>query len=80
MKMKNDFVLVREVSTEKTTPSGILLPPEKWKRKAVVVKTCEGSPLQEGDLVLRNVGRGTTIQVGDEELEAIHQDWIMAIL
>lgn len=80
MKMKNSYVLVREVSVETTSPAGLLLPEEKWKRKAVVVKAEEGSAVKEGDLVLRNVGRGTPIQVDGEELETIHQDWIMAIL
>ena len=80
LKMKNDFFLVRELQEEEKTTGGIYLP-EKYPRKAIVLACCDTeTEVKVGDTVLRNVGRGTQINLNGENLEMIHRDFIMAIL
>jgi len=78
--MKNNHLLVRELSVERTTDAGILLPEEKWKRRAEVLAVCTDSQIQPGDVIMRNVGRGTPITIEGQRLEMIHEDWVMAIV
>ena len=78
--MKNNHLLVRELSVERTTDAGILLPEEKWKRRAEVLVVCDDSQIRPGDVVMRNVGRGTLITIEGQQLEMIHEDWVMAIV
>jgi len=80
IQMKNNHLLVRELSVERTTAAGILLPEEKWKRRAEVLAVCADSQIRPGDIVMRNVGRGTPITIEGQQLEMIHEDWVMAIV
>jgi len=80
IQMKNNHLLVRELSVERTTDAGILLPEEKWKRRAEVLVVCDDSQIRPGDVVMRNVGRGTPITIEGQQLEMIHEDWVMAIV
>jgi len=78
--MKNNFFLVRELPNETTLASGIYIT-EKYSRKATVLACSESeNEIQVGDIVIRNVGRGTQITINDENLEMIHRDFIMAII
>ncbi len=80
LKMKNEFFLVKELQEERETAGGIYLP-EKYPRKAMVLACCDNeTEVKVGDTVLRNVGRGTQINLNGENLEMIHRDFIMAIL
>lgn len=80
LKMKNDFFLVKELSGEEMTDSGIYIS-EKYPRKAKVLACGETeTEVKVGDTVLRNVGRGTQININGEDLEMIHKDFIMAVL
>tara|TARA_R110001599_G_scaffold167251_1_gene357147 strand:- start:2371 stop:2616 length:246 start_codon:yes stop_codon:yes gene_type:complete len=78
MKMKNKHLLVREIQIQQKTSGGLLLPKEKWNRIAEVVLVCNDSILKPGDKVIRNVGRSTPIEFNKDQLEMIHEDWIMA--
>lgn len=80
MQMKNNYLLVKEISVERTTSAGLLLPEEKWKRRAEVLAVCADSQIRPGDTVIRNVGRGTPITIEGQQLEMIHEDWVMAIV
>jgi len=78
--MKNSFVLLQEEHEPDMTPSGIFIPQPKWKRRCKVVSACLTSGLSVGETVLRNVGKGTDIELDDVEYEILHSDWIIAVL
>ena len=80
MEMTNDFVLLKELPRETKTESGILIALDKWGRRCTVVSSSEECQLNIGDTVLRNVGKGTSIELDGEEFEILHTDWIMGIL
>ena len=76
--MMHDHILVEELNVERYSSSGLLLPEEKWQRKAVVMATPTDSPVNVGDTIIRNMGRGTPININGQDLEIIHLDWVMA--
>ena len=78
MKMKNNYLLVREIRIQQKTSAGLLLPKEKWNRIAEVVLACDNSTLKPGNKIIRNIGRSTPVKFNDEDLDMIHEDWIMA--
>lgn len=80
MKMKNNFVLLKEESLDKITDAGILLPSDRWKRRCRVLAAGPESSVRAGNLVLRNVGKGTDIEINGQMLEIVHEDWIIAVL
>lgn len=80
LKMKNNFLLVKELSEEEKTASGICVI-EKYPRRAMVLACCETeTEVNVGDTILRNVGRGTQININGKDLEMIHKDFIIAVL
>ena len=78
--MKNDFVLLKELNKETETDSGIVYNSDKWSRKCEVVSTYKNSPLHVGDTIVKNVGKGTDIELNGEKYEILHIDWIIATL
>ena len=78
VKMMHDHLLVEELRVERYSSSGLLLPEEKWKRRARVLCAPSDCPVQSGDEIIRNMGRGTPITINGQELEIIHLDWVMA--
>jgi len=80
MEMINDFVLLKEVEGEGKTKSGIIVNLDKWGRRCEVISATEECQVTVGDIVLRNVGKGTNIELDGEEFEILHTDWIMAII
>ena len=80
MEMTNDFVLLKELPKEEQTKGGIIVALDKWGRRCTVVSSSEECQLNTGDTVLRNVGKGTSIELDGVEFEILHTDWIMAIL
>lgn len=80
LKMKNNFLLIKELDKEELTDSGIYIY-EKYQRKAVVISCCESdNEICIGDIVLKNVGRGTELTIDGETFETIHKNFIMAVL
>tara|TARA_A100000172_G_C2994469_1_gene94035 strand:- start:54 stop:320 length:267 start_codon:yes stop_codon:yes gene_type:complete len=80
MKMKNDYLLIQEIKQKEiTTPSGLIIPPPKHNRKARVIES--GSDLvKPGDVILKNMGKGTMITLNDIEFETIHINQIFAVI
>lgn len=77
--MKNKNVLIKEVKEDNISPSGIILTPKKYNRKAVVIQTASDE-VQIGDTIIKTVGNGTTFKINGEEHEILHEEYIFAIL
>jgi co-chaperonin GroES (HSP10) len=80
MKMKNKYVLVKELPQETVTPGGIIIPEEKYNRKAIVITAPEDVDVKEGDTIIKTLGKGTMYTFGDEELEILHENHILAVI
>jgi len=81
MKMKNDYLLIQEIEQKETkTASGIIVPVEKHNRKAKVINSGNTKDLKTGDVILKNMGKGTMITLNDIEFEVIHVNQIIAVL
>lgn len=76
--MMHDHLLVEELRVKRHSSLGLLLPEEKWRRRAMVLASSADCPVQPGDEIIRNMGRGTPITINGQELEIIHLDWVMA--
>ena len=80
MKMKNDYLLIQEIKQkETTTPSGLIIPPPKHNRIAKVIES-GSDQVKPGDVVLKNMGKGTIVTLNDIEFEAIHINQIFAVI
>jgi co-chaperonin GroES (HSP10) len=80
MKMKNDYLLIQEIEQkETTTPSGLIIPPPKHNRKARVIET-GSDQVKTGDVILKNMGKGTNVTLNDTKFEVIHINQIFAII
>ena len=81
MKMKNDYLLIQEIEQqETTTASGIIIPVEKHNRKAKVINAGKAEHLKAGDVILKNMGKGTMVTLNNIEFETIHKNHIFAII
>jgi co-chaperonin GroES (HSP10) len=81
MKMKNDYLLIQEIEQkETTTASGLIIPVEKHNRKAKIINAGDAEHLKAGDVILKNIGKGTMITLNDTEFEVIHINQILAII
>jgi co-chaperonin GroES (HSP10) len=79
MKMKNDYLLIQEIKQqETTTASGIIIPVEKHNRKAKVINAGDSTDLKAGDVILKNMGKGTMVTLNNVEFEVIHINQILA--
>jgi len=79
--MKNDYLLIQEIEQkETTTASGIIIPVEKHNRKAKVINAGNAEHLKAGDVILKNIGKGTMVTLNDIEFEAIHINQILAVI
>ena len=80
MKMKNDYLLIQEIEQkETTTPSGLIIPPPKHNRKARVIET-GSDQVKTGDVILKNMGKGTSVTLNNTKFEVIHINQIFAII
>jgi co-chaperonin GroES (HSP10) len=78
--MKNNYVLTKEViEEENVSKGGIILLPEKYNRRCIVVKS-SGSNVNEGDTIIKSIGKGTIFKIDGEEYEIIHENNILGIL
>jgi len=80
MKMKNKYVLVKELPQETVTSGGIIIPEEKYNRKAIVISASDDIDVKEGDTIIKTIGKGTMYTFGDEELEILHENHILAVI
>lgn len=81
MKMKNNYLLIQEIEQqEQTTPGGLIIPVEKHNRKAKVINAGKAEHVNEGDIILKNMGKGTMVTLDDIEYEIIHVNQLIAIL
>ena len=59
--MKNNYLLIQEIEQqEQKTSSGIIIPVEKYNRKATVIKVGNTKHIKEGDTILKNMGAKIT--------------------
>ncbi len=80
MKMKNDYLLIQEIEQKEiTTPSGLIIPPPKHNRHARVIET-GSDEIKVGDVILKNMGKGTIVTLNDTEFEVIHINQIFALI
>jgi co-chaperonin GroES (HSP10) len=81
MKMKNNYLLVQEIEQqERTTASGIIMSVEKYNRKVKIINSGDNKDLKKGDVVLKNMGKGTIVRLDNVEFELIHITDLIAIL
>jgi len=81
MKMKNDYLLIQEIEQQETkTDSGIIIPVEKHNRHAKIINAGDAEYLKAGDVILKNMGKGTTLTLNDIEFEVIHINQIIAVV
>ena len=79
--MKNDYLLIQEIKQkETTTASGIIIPAEKHNRKAKVINAGNAEHIKAGDVILKNMGKGTMVTLNDTEFEVIHINQIIALI
>ena len=79
MKMKNDYLLIEEIEEERTE-SGLWLPPDPKNRRARVLEVDDDEEIKVGDIVLKNVGKGTAIRIEGKWVEAIHRNNLIAVI
>ena len=81
MKMKNDYLLIQEIEQQETkTKSGIIIPVEKHNRQAKIINAGDTEGLKAGDVILKNMGKGTMLTLNDIEFEVIHINQIIAVI
>ena len=61
--MKNKYLLIQEMKSPTHSKGGIILPKQKYNRKAIVLSVYENSQLKPGDIVLRNIGKSTAHKI-----------------
>jgi len=80
MKMKNNYLLIEDIVEQKTN-SGLWIPPDPKNRKAKVLEIAEGEEdIEVGDVVLKAIGKGTSVRIDGKWLEAIHKGHLLAVL
>ena len=79
--MKNDYLLIQEIEQqETTTATGIIIPVEKHNRQAKIINSGDVDHLKAGDVILKNMGKGTMVTLDNTEYEIIHINQLIAIL
>lgn len=82
MKMKNNYVVIQELPEETITKTGIYLTPNPaMNRKAVVILAGENEDgIESGDIVVKNLGKGTVMNINDVDYELINISQLMAVI
>jgi co-chaperonin GroES (HSP10) len=81
MKMKNDYLLIQEIEQQETkTESGLIIPIEKHNRQAKIINAGNTEYLKDGDVILKNMGKGTMLTLNDIEFEVIHVNQLIAVI
>ncbi len=81
MKMKNNYILIKEIEEPAFSKSGLILPRD-WndKRKAKVINAPENDQVKEGDTILIELGKSTEILIDNETYQIIHLNNIMMVI
>lgn len=81
MKMKNNYVLIKEIKEEQFSKGGLLLPND-WntKRKAIVIEVEDNDQIKKGDIILKEHGKSTEVIIDNETYEMIHLNNIMMVI
>ena len=78
---ENNYLLVQEIEQqERTTASGIIMSVEKYNRKVKIINSGDNKDLKKGDVLLKNMGKGTIVRLDNVEFELIHITDLIAIL
>lgn len=83
MKMKNNYVMIQEIPEEDVlSPTGIILSSTRAdrNRRAVVINSGTSTDLEDGDTVIKNLGKGTIMNLNDEDYEIINESQLMAVI
>ena len=80
IRMKNNYILIKELPQETKTKSGLYLPAQKWNRRAEVISVGKDSILKEGDEIIKTMGKGTEYTWDNEKFEVIHINHILAVV
>ena len=79
--MKNDYLLIQEIEQQETkTDSGIIIPVEKHNRQAKIINAGDAEYLKAGDVILKNMGKGTMLTLNNTEFEVININQIIAVV
>lgn len=81
MKMKNDYILTQEIEQgERVTDSGLIIPEEKYNRKALVIEAAEGLEVKKGDKIIKTIGKGTEYILDGNKFEILHINHVLAVI
>ncbi len=82
MKTKNNYVVIQELPEENVTKTGIYLTPNPaMNRKAIVILAGENEDgIVTGDIVVKNLGKGTIMNINDVDYELINISQLMAVI
>ena len=78
--MKNNSLLIQEMEQSTISKGGIILPKEKYNRKAIVLSVYENSQIKVGDIILRNIGKSTLHKINNERCEIISENDVLAVI
>ena len=78
IELKNGYILIQDIKNETITESGLYIPDEQYNRFARVLKTYEGSILNEGDVIVKPIGRSTPIKIDGVTYDCIKEGFIFA--
>ena len=80
IRMKNNYILTKEIPAETKTESGLFLPTPKYNRKAEVISAGINDSVKSGDKILKTIGKGTEYTYNNEKYEILHINHILAII
>lgn len=75
VKMKNNYILIKDIEERKA--EGIILPSKKWNRTARVLAAGNNKQVSKGDIIIKNVGKGTPMTINGIKMEMIHINHII---
>ncbi|MCM1217717.1 MAG: hypothetical protein NC548_24760 [Lachnospiraceae bacterium] len=79
IELKNGYILIEDVKDETVTNDGLYVPDDgSYNRFARVLKTYDGSVLNEGDVILKPIGRSTPIKIDGKTYDCIKEGFIFA--
>ena len=78
IRMKNNYILTKEIPAETKTESGLFLPTPKYNRKAEVLSAGENESVKPGDIIIKTIGKCTEYTYENEKYEILHINHILA--
>ena len=78
IRMKNNYILTKEIPAETKTESGLFLPTPKYNRKAEVLSVGTNESIKPGDIIIKTIGKGTEYTYENEKYEILHINHILA--